>query len=400
MEMRLMKIQTQATHNCKFYTRRLRRRFLFYKFLKSVIMNKHRFKFAFLVHPRSFNDVFKKFPVFKYLPKWMLVLIERYFPPVIVSRVTGLSDIHGNDVVGYIISIPMTARRMLKERGRAVRQIRIATLFARFLGANIVGLGALTSSLTHGGKKLLDIDNITITTGHAYTGFNVTKNIFQIREQYDISLHESIVGIVGAAGSIGGISAKILARAGVKKLILIDLERKLGKVKSLVRSINSSKSIKILTSADLMMLRDCHFIITATNAPGALVKSEHVSSGTIIVDDAQPSDIDIPVFERDDVAVLEAGAVHTPGIRSNFDIGLQNKEENYCCMAEVLILAFQNYEGDSMVGQVTLKQVDNIGRLGNMLGFKPAKYQNMYGYIDNKLMYDVVSLLKKRMCVL
>ncbi len=351
------------------------------------------YKFAFLVHPRDKKDIFIKFPILKYVPSCVLVLIERYLSPVKVSNVTGLKDSEGNNIKGYIISIPMTAPRMLSERDRALNQIRKAVRFARKKGVKMIGLGALISSLTYGGKKLIDIPDISITTGHAYTGYNVTRYIFKITDDYGIDLSNVTVGIVGAAGSIGGISAKILARAGVKKLILIDLQRKTEVVNELAKGLEGD----IVVTNNLSALKDADFVIAATNAPGALIESEHVSPGTIIVDDAQPSDVAQNVFDRDDVIVLEAGAVSTPGIKSNFNIGLHGAEINYCCMAELLILASVYHDGHYLTGPPTLKYVDEMQDLGERLGFTLAPYQNMHSLISENDLSKVMSLCKGRL---
>lgn len=351
------------------------------------------YKFAFLVHPRDEQDMFIKFPFLKHVPQWVLALIERYIPPVSVSNVTGLKDASGNNIEGYIISIPMTAARMLKERDRAVKQIRKAVKFARSKGVKMVGLGALTSSITHSGKKLIDIQGISITTGHAYTGYNVTRYIFSIVDKYGIDLSKVTVGIVGAAGSIGGISAKILDRAGVKKLILIDLMRKTHRVEELISELSG----EVIATNDLEALKDADFVIAATNAPGALIENRHIAPGTIIVDDAQPSDVAQDVFGRDDVVVLEAGAVNTPGIKSNFNIGLHGTETNYCCMAELLLLASVYQDGHYLTGPPTLEYVDEMQELGEQLEFTLAPFQNMHGLISNDRMGKVVELLQKRL---
>ena len=40
-----------------------------------------------------------------------------------------------------------------------------------------------------------------------------------------------------------------------------------------------------------MSIKEAEFIITATNAPEAVVTSEDLKSGAVIIDDAQPSDV-------------------------------------------------------------------------------------------------------------
>lgn len=359
---------------------------------KPSFLHSDEYAFAFLVHPRDGRDIQRKFPSLRHMPRWLWYLIERFLWSTTVTEVTGLHDKQGRKVPGYIISIPMTAASMMGSRTRAVRHIRSAVKLARNKGARIVGLGALTSSLTQGGNLLLDIPGTSITTGHAYTGYNVTRYLFTLVHDHDIDLNKITVGIVGAAGSIGGISAKIFSRAGVGKLILIDLDRKLDSVRTLAGSFVGDVEV----TSDLSALRNAHFIIAATNAPGALIQDSHVTAGTVIIDDAQPSDVHEEVFNREDVVVLEAGAVRTPGITSNFDIGLYGNDVNYCCMAELLLLAHEKRDTHYVTGFPTLDLVDEMAVASDSLGFTLPPYQNMYGLIDNGTIEEVMTLLHTR----
>jgi len=357
---------------------------------------KDAYKFAFIVHPRDERDMIRRFPFLESSPGFIKKFIQRYFWPVTVSEITGLKSNEGTSVEGFIISIPMTAYEMMKDRKGAKRQIRKAVKLARNRGAKIAGLGALTSSLSRGGLDLLDIKGTAITTGHAYTGYNVTKTL--LSKLGGVNLSTSTIGVVGAAGSIGSISAEILADSGARNLLLIDLDRKKELVLELKDRLEKQYSgINIDCSTDMDLLKDAVGIITATNTPEALLKNHHISTGTIIVDDAQPSDISEELYERDDILILEAGAVHTPGISSNFNMGLANPNDNFCCLAEVLILASNKHTHNFVINRAKMEDIEHIRKGGEALGFEVSQPQNERGLLSKQKIDSVLKLLHTRL---
>lgn len=357
------------------------------------------YRFAFLVHPRDERDMIRRFPFLEKTPPWFKRAIQRHFWPVTVSKVTGLTSEGGEEVSGYVISIPMTAAEMLKDRPRAKKHIRRAMRLARNKGAKIVGLGALTSSLSRGGLDLVDIPGVSVTTGHAYTGYTVTEALLSQLKRASVpyTTDACTIAIVGAAGSVGSISAEILAAKGVQKLLLIDIERKLDAVHELREKLTSRHpDLTVECTQDMSSLKEATGVITATNAPDALVRGSHIAPGTIIVDDAQPSDISEELHDRDDVLVLEAGAVHTPGISTNFNMGLAGKYDNFCCLAEVLILASRRHEHNFVINRATLEDVEHIQEGGKNLGFTLAQAQNEHGLVSDEKIAHVGNLAKAR----
>ena len=106
-----------------------------------------------------------------------------FYWPVTLSKITGLKSIAtGKSLYGFIITIPLTARQMMENRQLALRKIIQGTKLAEKLGARLIGLGGLTSSLSKGGLDLLEKININVTTGHAYTAYNVTQTFLKLVE--------------------------------------------------------------------------------------------------------------------------------------------------------------------------------------------------------------------------
>jgi predicted amino acid dehydrogenase len=342
------------------------------------VSKKDNYRFAFLVHPRDFNDVSRKYKVFRSLPQWTVIFFTRYFWPVVLSEVTGLySNGTGKELKGYIITIPLTARQMLENRVLALRRIIQAVKLAEKKGVKIIGLGALTSSLSKGGLDLIGKTKINITTGHAYTAYNVTQNLFRLVDYFSVDKKTVSVAIVGAVGSVGSMSAQLAVRQGFLNFLLIDQERKRHLFVDLLenlRKINPQVTLEI--SHQIKDIQKCDFIITATNAPEAIIRSEDLKPGAVVIDDAQPSDVHPEALKRSDVLVIEAGVTHTPNINSHFNFGLKDKHDNFCCMAEVLILAANEWDEHYVINRANLKLVDKISTMGNRLGFRLAEYQN------------------------
>ncbi len=356
------------------------------------------YSFAFLVHSRSYRDIYRKYPFFKFLPKAFGLWIMENLWPITLSHVTGLETVGDKKPVkGYVLGITMTAEQMMNNRPKALKKIRDAIHLARGKGVVLVGLGGLTSSLSAGGHELLDIQNINVTTGHAYTAYNVTETLFKVAELFKAQKSHVTIAVVGAAGSVGMLCADIVVRAGYERIVLIDLERKLESVRdhlSVLYALNPNVSVEV--TSDITSVKKCDMVITATNTTEALITPDLVTPGMVIVDDAQPSDIHPDVLKIPDVLVLEAGVVHTPGINSNFNYGLKHRTDNFCCMAELLILASHSWNNHYVVRRATLAHVDEISQWGQELGFKVAAFQNFQESITQAKLKKVKKVFQKK----
>jgi len=339
------------------------------------------------------DDILEKYPFLKVFPEQV---VERslalFFWPIVVSTITGAKDEVGKPIAGWMISIPMTASQMMKHRVQARKLVQKALLLARKKGASYIGLGAMTASLTRGGLDLVSGSEKGegITNGKLYTAKNIADITLSSVNAIGLDYSTVVVAIVGAAGSIGSATAQILASAGFKNFILIDLSERTERVatiEKLLKKINHT--VHITKYTDLKRLKEADVIITATNRPDALITSEHITPGTIVVDDAQPSDIDPLLFkERDDVLLLEGGAVHSDDIQINIETGLKHKTDIFSCLAEVIILT-NIRKPYSLIGEVVEVDFDLLNellQLSNKLGLKHGGFQNMHKiYTDSDI---------------
>ena len=136
-------------------------------------------------------------------------------------------------------------------------------------------------------------------------------------------------------------------------------------------------------------------VIAATNSPEVLIKSEDLSPGTIVINDAQPSDVSPEIIEqRKDVLIIEGGIINTPGIKCNFNLGLASREDTFCCLGEVLILAHNYHHKHFALGELELKLIDEITNMSSGMNIRLSKFQNTNGYIDEKQIEGVRKILK------
>lgn len=353
-------------------------------------------KFAFLVHPRDLDDFYKKFPYLRFLPDSFIYFLTRKMPPVHVSNITGLEDKNGQVLEGCIISIPLTARQMLEDRELARTKIREAIQYARKKGVGIIGLGALTASLSRGGKDVED-RGVGITTGRAYTVKTVTEYVQYVTTHFSLPKKDITVAVVGAAGSIGSGCTEFLARNGYKHFILIDTKRRAERLKDVHETSDDNHTHATFRATDqLKEVEQADIIITATSAPEAVIHADDLSAGAIIVNDAQPSDVGDDVYDRDDVLVIEGGVIHTPGIKCNFNLGLADREDTFCCLGEVLILAHHHHFEHYALGYLNLNLIERITELERNLGFHLARPQNIHGYIDEQKMKHIKQILNEK----
>lgn len=332
---------------------------------------------AFIVHPRTEEDTIKKFPFLRFLPLPLVrALMKRFW-------VVSVAPIHVGEKrnEGIVLSIPLTAKQMLDDRKRAVRYIQDAYAYAHKRGARVVGLGALTASLTHGGTLLAATDATPrITTGRLFTSLNVASLVERGVTALSRNKETIVVSIVGAAGSIGSAVAQILSYWGYTNFILIDLSNKkerMEEIHSYIKEHNKKASVTI--SDNLNDVKGSHVIVTATSKEGALIMSEHVAPGVIIVDDAQPSDVDEALLMRDDLLILSGGAVRTPHVKIPFDMGLKDSSTIYSCLAEALLLNEMSHVRGSSLGEfrkIDMDTVQELKEVATQFSFESGVFQN------------------------
>lgn len=322
--------------------------------------------FAFLIHSRDYTDIQRKFKIAKYLPKWLINFWCLRWPPFVVSKITSL-----NDIRGWIIGIPMTAKQMLEKRELANKKIIQAINKAEKLGAKIIGLGALTSPLTNGGMDLLDKVNVKITTGNTLT---VAISIQHIKTL--LQKHSSIqkIAIVGGTGSVGSGISKILVKdlPGKEYLIFGRTKNHLDNLTNELKQISSSTKIESYANK-LKYLEEADLIIVATSASKAIIEPQHLKQKAVVYDVTQPQNMSQKTTkQRLDVSVYDGGLVEIDGFKEKLPFGLP-PQTIFACMGETMLLALENYQKNFSLGKVEIEKVPYVNKLAEKYDFKPTK---------------------------
>ena len=334
--------------------------------------------FAFIIHPIDpKRDVQRKYPLLgKVLPVGAINFLSRFFPPVYISHITGVkSQATGKEIDGWFVACPFTPQRMMSLPPRTVYNKIIATAkFAQKLGAKLVGLGAYTSVVGDGGVTISHSVDCPVTTGDSYTVAVAVQATKEAARRMDIDLSTATAAIVGATGSIGAVTAELLAR-DVPQIILIGRKAdRLAQVKSKCETAGADVQV----TSDLNALRAADLIITVTSALDAIIQPDHLKPGAVVCDVARPRDVSRSVVEqRDDVLVIEGGMVAVPGaVDFHFNFGFPPGMA-YACMAETMALALDGkYESYTLGKDLTVEQVTAIEQIAERHGFRLGGFRS------------------------
>jgi len=333
-------------------------------------------EFAFIIHPVSgAKDVARKYPLLRVLPESVVARLLKWIPPKVVSEITGVRSPTGAEARGWFVGCPLTSRQFMELPQEFVlaKVIRAARV-AQNLGAKVVGLGAMTAVVGDAGITIAENVDIAVTTGNSYTVWTAVEGAKQAAELMGTDVSQARVAVMGAAGSIGKVCARIMAEeAPVVTLIGLE-ERELAE---LAASVDGKADIKYTTDP-WVGLKDADIVITVTSAVDTVVPGEALKPGAVVCDVARPRDVSKQVVrERPDVLVIEGGAVEVPGpVDFHFNFGFPPKTA-YACMAETMVLALEErYESYTLGRDLSLDRVREIAALAEKHGFKLAGFRS------------------------
>jgi predicted amino acid dehydrogenase len=339
---------------------------------------KHLHRFAFIIHPLNIEDVARKrkYRVARYLPEAWVESGLRLIRPQVVSEITGVRSATGAETAGWFIGCPLTAKQLINGNVEKNTEMIIACgrLAAR-QGAEIVGLGAFTSVVGDAGVTIAEALDIGVTTGNSYTVATAVEGALEAGRQVGIDPRAARAAILGATGAIGKVCARLLVRE-VGSLTLA--ARRKPDLNGLAHELNRNGAIVDVTTDLNDALRDADLIIAVTSAVDAVVQPEMLKPGAVVCDVARPRDVSKRVAEvRDDVLVIEGGAVAVPGeVDFHFDFGFPPRTA-YACMAETMILALEGRTGDYSLGRdLQIGQVEEISALASKHGFGLAGFRS------------------------
>lgn len=320
--------------------------------------------FSFLVHPRGqlSDDLARVWPPLGHLPEALCdnALRRLPVPPVVMARVE-----IGGQRIGSIVLVPFGARHLLDQPSEGRRRVTRAVDKAVSLGSSIVGLGALTATVTGGGASLRRRTDVGVTNGNAFTAAIVDTQARALLADAVHPASDRHVAVVGATGSVGSAVTRLLARdRAVGRLTLVarsapKLAALAGETSALVSTLATHR-MDAVASADLVIL--------LTASADAVLGSEHLAPGAVVLDATQPRNTSPDLAERrPDVLVVDGGVVDIPSLRLlGGDIGLPDGRA-YACFAETALLALTGHHGHFAIGAPPVELVDHARALASDL---------------------------------
>lgn len=333
-------------------------------------------KFAFIVHPLTARDFCRKFSFAQNWSDGFIEGIMKYIPPFAISEIKGVRSPHAA-TEGWFVGCPLTSRQMLEmPEAYVMKKIIKAGRIAEKLGAKVVGLGAFTSVVGDAGITIAENLNIAVTTGNSYTVATALEGTRQAAKMLGLNMEKASVVVLGATGSIGAACAQILARE-VRCLTLV--ARNEAKLEKLAVQILRATGLAVRVTANTKAaVKTADIVIAVTSSVDTLIEPEDLKTGAIVCDVARPRNVSRSVAEaRDDVLVIEGGVVEVPG---EVDFGLNfgfPPGTAYACMAETMLLALEGRIENFTIGRdLTVKQVETMGRLADKHGFRLAGFRS------------------------
>jgi predicted amino acid dehydrogenase len=346
-------------------------------------------RFAFVIHPLSIDYIHRYPPVrwTRHLPDRMIELIGAHFPPLYLSRMTGIeSPETGERAEGYLFSLGAIPQQLMKRHPSfTYRRLVYASKMAQRRGAKVMGLGAFTSVVGDAGVSVAKKSKIAITTGNSLT---VVTTLHSAREAmirmgngYDWTPPATVM-IIGATGSIGSACSRLLAQKG---FALTLVARNQEKLRALERTIKiESPGVKVITStvADPHLGKAGLVVVATSSVNSRILDIMLCKPGAVICDVSRPSDVIADDAKlRPDVLVVDSSEVKLPGMPDiGYDIGLPPGVA-YGCLAETVLLALEGrFEHYTIGRQIDLWRVEEMERLFHKHDFKMSGLRS-YGRV-------------------
>ncbi|MDD2497133.1 MAG: shikimate dehydrogenase [Desulfitobacteriaceae bacterium] len=349
-------------------------------------------RFAFMIHPLETDDIFRKFKFAKGLPRGLVEKVLCHIPPLHVSQITGIETMY-NKTEGWFVACTLTASQMLKmPESYVLKRIIKTGRLAEKLGAQILGLGAMTSVVGDAGITIARNLNIPVTTGNSYTVFTALEGMKKAASMVGIDSRQAEIIVIGATGSIGNICSRMLARE-CKYLTLVARDE--NKLEKLAGRIYYETGLAVRTSTEIKkLLPQSDIVLAVSSAVDTLIDVNDLKPGAVVCDVARPRNVSRKVAElRDDVLVIEGGLIEIPGdVNFNFNFGYPPKLA-LACMAETILLALEKrWEHYTLGRELSLEQVEEIGQIGKKHGFKLAGFRSFERPVNEEVFQRIRTL--------
>lgn len=358
-------------------------------------------KFAFIIHPLGASHLFKH-PALRFLKDYSKKLepvaedIMATLPGFFYGTIDGIvSEKNGRKIQGLIYTVTETPKKLLdKDVDVIYRKLISLCEKASSNQAKLIGLGAYTKIVGDAGVTVEAQSPIPVTTGNSLSACSTLwaakfalEKINLVKTDKKTRKYQGRAMVIGATGSIGAVSAKILAGTWEEIVLVAPRGYKLLELKEDILKIHPDAKISVSTNPD-NCCDNIDLFITTTSAQGKkILDIEKVKPGAVICDVSRPFDIsEEDALKRPDVLVIASGEVHLPGnnVKINVDLGLEGNVV-YACLAETALLCLEGKNESFTLGRnINYKKVLEIDRLASEHGVRLSNIMGHSGFITDQ----------------
>jgi fatty aldehyde-generating acyl-ACP reductase len=292
---------------------------------------------------------------------------------------------HGNLVVspeleiqgikGYITGLTLTARQMMQLPREVVRKhiLDAAVFLQKDYDVDVIQLGALTTSVTDGGRWIAEQDEYKgyVNHGDSYTAAVTCQATRKALQLFQKDPSDQVLAVIGAYGVIGEAVSKILVPEFSHSILI-------GRIQEKFRDLERNVSGDFETTTELRA-KEADIVVTATSHPTALLQSGHLKQHSIVVDVSQPPNLSLTVCQlRPDVQRIDGGLVEFP---LSVAIPGMPPGKIFACIAEVIMQALEN-EQKNHVGSIDLRHLRTVEQWAQKYGFLLKELTNFGKPID------------------
>lgn len=328
-------------------------------------------KFVFVIHPLEVQS-----PLLARLPQGITELLMLTRSPTVVGETGRLFSRNGALFEGIFVSVPLLPR-MFKYLPSALidRMVVKAIGIGRQWGARIAGLGALTGCYGDAGvtldRKSKTRFRIPVTTGKAYVVATAVEAAMKLTDLCfrEIPAHQRVLGIAGT-DTISQTCLELL-RPAFGHVVLFSRSEERGC--RVVSEFCLGETHTYSVVGDPRHLQQAHVIVIGSDSE--IIGPEDVSPGTLIIDVVRQPGVSVRMQGRDDVLVIEGGAVAIP------DLPPRGFPNSYCnaCLAETIMDALEGCVDGSLqastVGElITTEDVATQRQRAKKYGFELVGY--------------------------
>jgi acetylornithine/succinyldiaminopimelate/putrescine aminotransferase/predicted amino acid dehydrogenase len=380
---------------------------------------------VFLSHPIDENHIRSFTPSLSKISNQLItekISAAKDFLDFSIFYTQTLKDINDQEINIALLSVSITSNE-LKEfyasniRHRLVAKIQKAIDYAYELGATTVGLGQFTS-IVSGNGLYLDHHGMNITTGNAYTIQLTIESAYKIMNDRGITIDNSTIALIGAAGNIISTAASIVAEKAAKIQLIYHTEiHSSDKFKAALRSIlkeickskANGKIIQILKpllestqwsnystheetllkliqtsefkncielSSHMDVISRADLVLSGANSSKSIFNFRLLKDNAVIVDIAvpaslSPNDLKAMKLDRPDIKYLLGGVAKIPHDQSiNTKCFPLRSGQVFACMAETFSIAFSGEKNIVHTGIITKDMIEKAKHYVANAGFK------------------------------